>query len=368
MSNEKALAIKEESFRLSPVMTTKERKKELEMIRAFVKGELKENVDYGKVKGIEKPFLFKAGAEHLNNLYGLAPILQEVDKIEDWEKGVFCYTIKCKLIQIRTDKVVAEGIGSCNSKETKYRYIWIKGTTTDKEEQEKMKGEGTGKWSKRNGKWIWLERKPNNEPYSLANTILKMAKKRAVVDATLSATRTSGIFTQDEETIQHFPDAVDVEAEEIKEDAPDEKPAETKGPAAKDVAPEEDSQNGKPKAMTEKQFKEIVRLKALIDEKVKDPKEFFEALLEQVGIPKDMALDSLDRVQADELEKLLKKQFPEERKTGRPSPDDIIQGEKCVSCGGAVKEKDRWYCKEKAHLKNIYCADCRKAKKHRERA
>jgi hypothetical protein len=29
------------------------------------------------------------------------------------------------------------------------------------------------------------------------NTIIKMAKKRAYIDATLSATRTSGIFTQD---------------------------------------------------------------------------------------------------------------------------------------------------------------------------
>ena len=61
MSNEKALAIKEESFRLSPVMTTKERKKELEMIRAFVKGEL-------KVKQLLEKALYSQKEKKLGNI------------------------------------------------------------------------------------------------------------------------------------------------------------------------------------------------------------------------------------------------------------------------------------------------------------
>ncbi|KKK67335.1 hypothetical protein LCGC14_2955110, partial [marine sediment metagenome] len=39
----------------------------------------------------------------------------------------------------------------------------------------------------------------NDDPYTLVNTLLKMAKKRALVDAVLSATRSSGLFTQDVE-------------------------------------------------------------------------------------------------------------------------------------------------------------------------
>lgn len=35
------------------------------------------------------------------------------------------------------------------------------------------------------------------DPYTIVNTILKMAKKRALIDAVLSATRASGLFTQD---------------------------------------------------------------------------------------------------------------------------------------------------------------------------
>lgn len=359
MKEETALAVKEGGFRLSPVASAKEMKHELRVLESFIKGEMKKGIDYGNVKGIEKPFLFKAGSEHLLNLYGLAPTLEDVRTIEDWEKGIFCYTIKCKLIQIRSGKVVAEGIGSCNSKETKYRYLWVKGKMRTDELQAQMKDDGTGKWTKRYGKFVWLERKENPEPYSLANTILKMAKKRAVVDATLSATRTSGIFTQDEETIQHFPDAVDVEAEEVA-------PREGKPAKKKDAIPK----GTEPKAMTEKQFKEIVRLKAMIDEKIKNPQEFFETLLEQAGIPKDLKLDGLNRMQANELETLLKKQFPEEKakippkKAGRTSPDDIVKGEKCFSCEGAIKEKDKWYCKTKAKLKHIYCQKCRSLKKH----
>ena len=54
--------------------------------------------------------------------------------------------------------IEAEGVGSCNTKEKKYH---------------------------------------TSDPYNIINTILKMAKKRALIDAVLSATRTSGIFSQD---------------------------------------------------------------------------------------------------------------------------------------------------------------------------
>jgi len=50
---------------------------------------------------------------------------------------------------------------------------------------------------------------------TLKNTILKMAKKRAKVDATLAATRSSGIFTQDIEDMAH--------------DAPEPAPAPSRG-------------------------------------------------------------------------------------------------------------------------------------------
>src|SRR5690606_38916844 len=41
----------------------------------------------------------------------------------------------------------------------------------------------------------------NRDPYTLVNTLQKMAIKRALVGATLQATGASGLFTQDEEDI-----------------------------------------------------------------------------------------------------------------------------------------------------------------------
>lgn len=81
--------------------------------------------------------------------------------MENWDKGIFCYEIKAVLINKRTGKIEAERLGSCNNREKKYA---------------------------------------SQDPFSIVYTILKMAKKRAIVDGVLSATRTSGIFSQDLES------------------------------------------------------------------------------------------------------------------------------------------------------------------------
>ena len=41
----------------------------------------------------------------------------------------------------------------------------------------------------------------DTNPFEIANTLLKMAKKRALIDAVLSATRSSDLFTQDMEDL-----------------------------------------------------------------------------------------------------------------------------------------------------------------------
>lgn len=40
------------------------------------------------------------------------------------------------------------------------------------------------------------------DPFTIVNTLLKMTKKRALIDAVLSSTRASGIFKQD---VEDFP-------------------------------------------------------------------------------------------------------------------------------------------------------------------
>lgn len=147
---------------LSFVMSIEEAKRRVAQLQEFIKSVMVKDEDYGTIPGTPKPTLLKPGAEKLCEIYGLAPTVEVTSRMEDWEKGFFSYEVRCRLISKRTGNVVAEGLGSANSKEKRYQ---------------------------------------KQDPYTLVNTILKMAKKRALVDAALSATRSSGIFTQDIEDI-----------------------------------------------------------------------------------------------------------------------------------------------------------------------
>ena len=112
--------------------------------------------DYGIIPGTDKPSLLKPGAEKIVMMMGLSSRYEIMDKVEDYDKGFFSYNVRCTLSRNGYD--ICEGVGNCNSRESKY----------DKA-----------------------------DPYSIANTILKMGKKRAYVDAALSVASLSDIFTQD---------------------------------------------------------------------------------------------------------------------------------------------------------------------------
>lgn len=145
-------------FGMQAVVSVDQAINRIKELQRFVQAVMVKGEDYGIIKGTSKPTLLKPGAEKLCEMYGLTPTLSVTDSEKDWANGFIYYESKCTLVSKRTGQVVAEGVGSCNNRET--RYI-------------------------------------NRDVYTLANTILKMAKKRALVDATLSATRSSGLFTQD---------------------------------------------------------------------------------------------------------------------------------------------------------------------------
>lgn len=121
-----------------------------------VQSQLMQNHDYGVIPGTPKPTLLKPGAEKILMLLGLRSEFDIVDSTRDFDKGFFQYQVKCKLY--RGDMLVTEGLGSCNNRERKYIKM---------------------------------------DPYTMDNTVLKMAKKRALVDAALLVGSLSDIFTQD---------------------------------------------------------------------------------------------------------------------------------------------------------------------------
>ncbi|MCE5329886.1 hypothetical protein LLG07_06105 [bacterium] len=187
------------------VMTIDEAKGEFNELQRFVKSVMKEGSDYGIVPGTEKPTLLKPGAEKLAHLYGLTSEVEFISSVEDWDKPFFNYVIKTKLFHFKTGIKVAEGIGSCNSYEARYRYRWVfesELSEYDKANKDELKRKEF--YSKKQGKNYVMYRVLNDDIYSQINTIQKMAEKRSYVDAVLKATRTSDSFTQDMEDIVDY--------------------------------------------------------------------------------------------------------------------------------------------------------------------
>jgi len=138
----------------------------IELVKTVMKKIMKNGEHFGTIPGCgNKPTLFKSGAEKLCTAFRLAPTY-EIHQLEKNDNGHREYEIITTLTHIPSGNVVGQGVGSCSSQESKYAK--------------------TKKLS------------------DIFNTVLKMAKKRSLVDAVLTATAASDIFTQDLEDID-FP-------------------------------------------------------------------------------------------------------------------------------------------------------------------
>jgi hypothetical protein len=172
-------------------------KKRFMQLQAFVQAAMVKGVDYGVLfekKGDkeEKQVLFQPGAQKLCELYGLTWKFTWREAVKDWDKGFFYFEAECVLSDNATGAWVGNGIGSCNSREDRYAYRW--------EYLDRVpKGVSTGGLKTKNGRdgKPFMVRMPNEDIYSLVNTLEKMACKRALVHAVLGATRSSGLFAQD---------------------------------------------------------------------------------------------------------------------------------------------------------------------------
>jgi hypothetical protein len=171
---------------------------------------MKDGEHYGIIPGCgKKPSLLKPGAEKLSLTFRLAP-RYEINK-SDLGNGHREYEITCNLYHIPTNQFVGQGVGACSTMEGKFRYrVGITELTGQmvpkeywKERDLKLIG-GKGHTTQKNdaGQWeiaIQGEKVEHDNPADYYNTVLKMAKKRAHVDAILTATGASDIFTQDVE-------------------------------------------------------------------------------------------------------------------------------------------------------------------------
>lgn len=184
---------------------------------------LVENVDYGKIPYTDNKCLFKPGAEKLIKVFNIyVNEIEETERTIDVKTGYVNFEYKIELVG-PNGLGVGKGVGSCNSFEDKYYYTGWRKKETPTRPKEEMKAEGLGRNKKVGKVWQWQERtkKRPQEMVALTNTIQKMAKKRAFVDACLMATGGSSFFTQDLDSMPHVKSQVIGDAKALQSEIED---------------------------------------------------------------------------------------------------------------------------------------------------
>lgn len=176
--------------------------------------EFKAEVDYGVIPGTSKPTLLLPGMEKLMRALRLRAEYVATEKMIDFENGIFFYEYECRLSEVETGLCVSTAIGSANSRETKWR--WRNGERVcpncGKETIIKGKEEYGGGWicfAKKGGCGSKFKdndaaiigqtvgRVENPDIADQANTICKIAQKRALASAIKCAANVSEFFTVD---------------------------------------------------------------------------------------------------------------------------------------------------------------------------
>lgn len=188
-----------------------------ERIKTIKRELMQIGVHYGVIPGTDKPALLKPGAEVLCSIYGLrADFLPRIEYGDGVLSPPIRVSMRCELhLGDLAGPVVAVGYGSASSWERKHRYrrgerscpecgvvgSVIKGKADF--------GGGFLCWAKKGGCGAKFNENDdrirgqavgdveNPDQHDLENTLVKMAKKRAHVDAALTGTASSDLFTQD---------------------------------------------------------------------------------------------------------------------------------------------------------------------------
>lgn len=156
-------------------------REQVNQIQYLMRNVLQKGTHYDTIKGCgPKPVLLQPGAEKIAYMFHFVPTY-EVQR-EDFGNGHRSYDVTCKLTyrdEQGAERVVGYGMGECSTLESKYRY--------------------RNEWN--NGQKHRIE---NPDIADVWNTVMKMAKKRAFVDAVKSTTAASDIFTQDIEDMPAY--------------------------------------------------------------------------------------------------------------------------------------------------------------------
>jgi len=181
-------------------MTPSDIRAHVNLIQEVMQAVMKKDVHYGVIPGCKKPSLYKPGAEVLCTTFRIAPSFEQ----EELSTGdCIRYRVRCIGTHQITGIFLGQGMGECSSDEEKYKWRAAvceeeaDGTPIDRRRIKYSKNYKEG--------GHYTVKQLRTEPADVANTILKMACKRAQVAMTLNVTGASDIFSQD---IEDLPETI----------------------------------------------------------------------------------------------------------------------------------------------------------------
>lgn len=158
---------------------------------------MKKDTHYGIIPGTKQPSLYKAGAEKIMSTFRLAadPAVEDLGR-----DGEVHYRVKVSILSA-SGVFLGAGMGECSSSEDKYAW---RAAVCEEEFEATPENRRRLKFAKWQGK-VEKKQQVRTNPADVANTILKMAKKRGMIDGVLTVTAASDLFTQD---IEDLPEEV----------------------------------------------------------------------------------------------------------------------------------------------------------------
>ncbi|MGN6660858.1 MAG: hypothetical protein ACTHKN_17890 [Achromobacter mucicolens] len=164
-------------------------------VQEVMRSVMKPNVHYGAIPGAgEKPTLLKPGAEVLCMTFRIA---DEYEIVDLSTTGAVRYRVKCIGRHQSTGVALGSGLGEASTDEEKYR--WRK-AVCDAEFEGTPADMKRTKYGRKSGGHYPVQQ-IRTEPADLANTVLKMACKRAKIAMVLNVTAASDMFSQDLEDL-----------------------------------------------------------------------------------------------------------------------------------------------------------------------
>lgn len=189
MENENEVVVIEKGA----IQSVKDIKGQIQAVQEVMKSVMKVGCHYDTIPGCgKKPVLLKPGSEVLLTTFRIGVEMT----VEDLSDGIeFRYRVKCRGFYIPTGNTVGFGIGECSTAEKKYAW---RAAICDEEYNETLETSRQVYWSKDyKTKQAISVKQVRQTPADIANTVLKMAKKRSQIDLCLTATACSDIFVQD---------------------------------------------------------------------------------------------------------------------------------------------------------------------------